>query len=143
LNSKEKKTMGLLDDVMGVVGMGNTNAQQQAGTLDMLLQYINSPQVGGIAGLQKMFQENGLGGIVSSWISTGQNLPISGDQLQSVLHGDALQNIAAKLGMDQSQVTSVLSGMLPTVVDSLTPNGQMPDSNALSQMMKGLAAGQA
>jgi uncharacterized protein YidB (DUF937 family) len=136
--------MGLLDDVMGMAGVGNAGTQpQRAGALSMLLEYINSPQVGGIAGLQQMFQEKGLGGVVASWIGTGQNLPVSADQLQSVLHCDALQNIAAKLGMDQGQVTSVLSQMLPHVVDKLTPTGQVPDATALSQMMKGLAAGQA
>ena len=137
--------MGLLDDVMGMAGMGNSVAQpqQHAGALSMLLEYIHSPQVGGIAGLQQMFQEKGLGGVVASWIGTGQNLPVSADQLQRVLHCDALQNIAAKMGMDQGQVTSVLSQMLPNVVDKLTPTGQAPDARALSQMMKGLAAGQA
>ena len=136
--------MGLLDDVLGMAGMGGASAQpqQHAGALGMLLDYINSPQVGGISGLQQMFQQKGLGGIVSSWIGTGQNLPISADQLQSVLHGNTLQEIAAKTGMDSGQLTSILSTMLPTVVDKLTPNGQVPDSGALAQMMKGLAAGQ-
>ena len=137
--------MGLLDDVLGMAGMaGNAGAQSQqhAGAMGMLLNYINSPQVGGISGLQQMFEQKGLGGLVASWIGTGQNLPISADQLQNVLHSDALQNIAAKTGMDPSQLTSVLSQMLPHVVDKLTPNGQVPDAGALSQMMKSLAAGQ-
>src|SRR5215468_6643139 len=118
--------MGLLDDVLGMAGMGNAaQSQQHAGALSAILNYINSPEVGGIAGLQKMFQEKGLGGIVSSWIGTGQNLPISADQLQSVLHSDALENIAAKTGMSSDQLTGVLSQMLPQVVDKLTPNGQV------------------
>lgn len=137
--------MGLLDEVVGMAGglMGGGQSQQHTGMLSMLVDYINSPQVGGISGLQQMFQEKGLGGIVSSWIGTGQNLPISPDQLQNVLHSDALQNIAAKTGMDPGQLSSILSQMLPNMVDKLTPNGQIPDSGALAQMMKGLAAGQA
>ena len=135
--------MGLLDDVMAMAGMGGgAQSHQHAGALGMLLNYINSPQVGGISGLQQMFQQKGLGSVVASWIGTGQNLPISADQLQSVLHGDALQNIAAKTGMDAGQLTSILSQMLPHAVDKLTPNGQVPDGGALAQMMKGLAAGQ-
>ncbi len=135
--------MGLLDDVMGMAGMGSTaNAQspQHAGALGMLLEYINSPQVGGISGLQQMFQQKGLGGVIASWIGTGQNLPISAGQLQSVLHSEALQNIVAKTGMDQAQAASVLSHMLPRLVDQLTPNGQVPELSALSQLTKGLAA---
>jgi uncharacterized protein YidB (DUF937 family) len=139
-----RKNMGLLDEVMGMAGMmgAGGQSQQHAGAMGMLLEYINSPQVGGISGLQQMFEQKGLGGVVSSWIGNGQNLPISPDQLQSVLHSDALQNIAAKTGMDPSQLTSVLSQMLPHVVDKLTPNGQVPESGALGEMMKGLAAGQ-
>ena len=135
--------MGLLDEVVGMAGglMGG-GQQQHAGALGMLLDYIQSPQVGGISGLQQMFEQKGLGGIASSWIGTGQNLPISPDQLQSVLHSDALQNMAEKTGMSTEQLSGVLSQMLPQVVDKLTPNGQAPDSSALAQMMKGLAAGQ-
>lgn len=136
--------MGLLDDVLGMAGMGGNAAQSQqgAGALGMILNYINSPEVGGIAGLQRMFQEKGLGNIIASWISTGQNLPISADQLQNVLHGGALQNMAAKSGLDVSQLTGIFSQLMPHAVDHMTPNGQIPDSSTLDQMMKGLAAGQ-
>jgi len=108
----------------------------------MILNFINSPEVGGVAGLQKMFEEKGLGNIISSWISTGQNLPISVDQLQNVLHGGALENMASKSGIDVSQLSSLFSQLMPHAVDQMTPNGQIPDSSALSQMMKGLTAGQ-
>jgi len=132
----------LLDDVLGMAGMGSAaQPQQHAGVLGMLLSYISSPQVGGISGLQQMFQQNGLGNIVSSWIGNGQNLPISSDQLQNVLHGSALENIATQSGMNMGQISSLLSQMLPNLVDKLTPNGQVPDAGALSQMMKGFAAG--
>lgn len=134
--------MGLLDEVLGKAGIGGAS-EQHAGTLSMIMEYINSPQVGGISGLQRMFQEKGLGGVIASWISTGQNLPISADQLQNVLHGDALQNMAAKTGIDPSQLTGIFSQLLPHVVDRMTPDGQVPDGSALAQMMKGLTAGQA
>jgi len=134
--------MGLLDDVLGMAGMGNAaQTQQHAGILNLLMSYITSPQVGGISGLQQMFQQKGLGSLVSSWIGTGQNLPLSGDQLQNVLHGSTLENIATQSGMNLGQVSSLVSQMLPHLVDKLTPNGQVPDAGALSQMMKGLAAG--
>ena len=135
--------MGLLDDVLGMAGIGGSSqSSQHAGALSAVVDYINSPQVGGISGLQQMFHNQGLGGVISSWIGTGQNLPISQDQLQSVLHSEALQNVAAKAGIDPSQLTGMMAQLLPHVVDKLTPNGQIPDSGALAQMMKGLAAGQ-
>ena len=135
--------MGLLDDVLSMAGVGGgAQSSQHATAMGAVMDYINSPQVGGISGLQQMFHNQGLGAIISSWIGTGQNLPISQDQLQNVLHSEALQNVAAKAGIDPSQLTGMMAQLLPHVVDKLTPNGQVPDSGALAQMMKGLAAGQ-
>ena len=135
--------MRLFDDVLAMAGMGSAaQSPQHAGTLSMIMDFINSPQVGGIAGLQQMFQQKGLGSVVASWVGNGQNLPISVDQLHNVLQGGALQDLAAKSGMDTTQLAGLFSTLLPHVVDKLTPNGQVPDASALSQMMKGLAAGQ-
>jgi len=145
--------MGILDDIMSATGIGGATQavnpsgvtqQQQCSALSMILDYVNSPQVGGISGLQRMFQEKGLGGVVSSWIGTGQNLPISGDQLSSVLHSGALQQIAQKCGIDPGNLTSMMSTMLPQVVDKLTPNGQVPDNNSLQDLItsvRSMAAG--
>jgi uncharacterized protein YidB (DUF937 family) len=132
--------MGLFDEVVSMASGGGQ--APHSGALGAVMDYINSPQVGGIGGLQKMFHEQGLGGIISSWISTGQNLPISGEQLQNVLHSEALQNAAQKAGIDPSQLAGMMSTLLPHVVDKLTPNGQVPDAGSLTQMMKSLAAGQ-
>ena len=114
--------MGIFDEVekMGGALIG----ENHAGAMSAVTDYINSPQVGGISGLQKMFQEKGLGGLVSSWIGTGQNLPISTDQLNSVLHCDALNQVASKFGLDPNMLQSMMTQLLPHVVDKMTPNGQ-------------------
>src|SRR5258708_1957597 len=102
--------MGLFDEVLGMTGLGGSApSEQHSGALSAIMEYINSPQVGGISGLQQMFQDKGLGGVISSWIGTGQNLPVSADQLQSVLHGGVLDQMAAKAGIDPSQLTSMMS----------------------------------
>ena len=134
--------MGMFDEILSAAGVGGTaQAQEHSGALGAVMDYINSPQVGGISGLQQMFEQKGLGGVMSSWVGTGQNMPISADQLQNVLHSGALQQVAAKAGIDPTQLTSMMTTLLPHVVDHLTPNGQVPDSGMLSQIMKGLAAG--
>jgi uncharacterized protein YidB (DUF937 family) len=134
--------MGLFDEVLAMSGVsGSAQEQQHSGALSAIMGYINSPQVGGISGLQQMFQQRGLSGVFSSWVGSGQNLPISADQLQSVLHSGGLEQVATKAGIDPSQLTSMMSTLLPNMVDKMTPNGQVPDSGALAQMMKGLAAG--
>ena len=42
-------------------------------------------QPGGLQGLVQSFHDKGMGGLVSSWISSGPNPPISGDQVHQVL----------------------------------------------------------
>ena len=133
--------MGLLDEVLAMAGGTGAQQSQHASALGAILSLINSPQVGGLAGLQSMFQQGGLGHIMSSWIGNGPNLPVSANQLQNVLHGGALQQAAQQAGMDSSQFTSTMSTLLPHLVDKVSPNGQLPDASALQQMLKGLAAG--
>jgi uncharacterized protein YidB (DUF937 family) len=77
--------------------------------------------------LVQSFQQGGLGDIVNSWVSTGQNLPVSAEQLQSVLGGGRLQDIAAQLGVSPEQAAGSLADLLPQVVDKLTPNGRIPE----------------
>ena len=85
--------MGLLDDVVNAAsgGQGQSNNPIVGQVLDMIK---NHP--GGIMGLVESFHQNGLGGIISSWIGTGHNQPISGGQLQAVLGSSQIANLATK-----------------------------------------------
>jgi uncharacterized protein YidB (DUF937 family) len=116
--------MGLLDSVVGALAGGQSGGNN--GLVDVVMQLINS-QPGGLGGLVQSFQQGGLGEVVNSWVSTGQNLPVSAEQLQSVLGGGQLQNIAAQLGVSPEQASGSLADLLPQVVDKLTPNGQLPE----------------
>lgn len=116
--------MGILDSVVGALAGGQGGGSN--GLMDVVMQLINN-QPGGLGGLVQSFQQGGLGEIVNSWVSTGQNLPVSAEQLQSVLGGGALQDIAAKLGVSPEQAAGSLADLLPQVVDQLTPNGQLPE----------------
>ena len=126
--------MGLLDSVLGSLTQGGSGNQ----LLDSVIAIVNNPQTGGLEGLVKSFQDKGLGGIVDSWVSTGQNLPISADQIQQALGSGQLGSLAEKLGMSHGDASSRLAQLLPHVVDKLTPNGQIPDSGVLGQLLGSL-----
>lgn len=121
--------MGLLDSAFNMFG----NAQQSS-MLDpktRLLQAVlsllsNNGQTGGLNGLVERFQEAGLGHIIGSWIGPGQNLPISGEQIQQVLGGGSLEQISEETDLTQDETASHLSEMLPQLVDRLTPDGMAP-----------------
>ena len=89
---------------------------------------------GGLGGLLQSFQQGGLGHVFQSWIGTGQNLPISPDQLHGTVGSEWISKIAAATGLPPAQVEQHLSSLLPQIVDHLTPNGQMPQGDLGSQL---------
>lgn len=119
--------MDILNTIQSALGGGNKK--------DDLMSTVTS-LLGGQGGLDKLigqFASKGLGDVIGSWVDTGKNLPVSGDQLQNVLGKDTINNLASKLGMDNSALTSQLSNLLPDVVDKLTPNGKVPEGDILGQ----------
>lgn len=124
--------MDILNTVKSVLG-GGTGGKEP----DLMSTVLNlvGGQQGGLSGLVQQFAAKGLGDVAQSWVSTGKNLPISPDQLQSVLGSDVVKGIASKLGMDSNALTSQLSNILPQAVDKLTPDGKIPEGDILSQGM--------
>ena len=137
--------MGLLDQFSQMAGGlfgGDQQQQQQSPLLKMVLNFLSQSQGqgGGLSGLVAAFQKNGMGEVVSSWVSTGKNIPISADQVQQGLGPELVQKIVGQSGMNTNEACSQLSSLLPNVVDKLTPEGQVPDQNFLDEalaMLKG------
>jgi uncharacterized protein YidB (DUF937 family) len=124
--------MGLLDSVKSVLGSGS--GDKEPDLMSAIMNLVGG-QSGGLSGFVKQFASKGLGDVAQSWVSTGKNLPISPDQLQSVLGSDVVKGLASKLGMDNNALTSQLSNLLPQVVDKLTPDGEIPEGDILSKGM--------
>ena len=129
--------MGLLDSVIGALGGGGqAGGGGQSALLNIVMGMLanrSGGQQGGVAmggglgDLMAKFQQGGMGDVMSSWIGSGQNMPISGDQLSNVLGSDMLGKIASQLGISHGEAAGQLSQVLPQVVDKLTPNGQVPE----------------
>jgi uncharacterized protein YidB (DUF937 family) len=123
--------MGLLDSVIGMVAGGGQGGGGNAALLNAVVGMLagggsGGGQGGGLASILANAQKGGMGDVVSSWIGSGQNMPIGADQLNNVLGSDMVANIARQLGMSNGDAASQISQMLPDVVDRLTPQGQMP-----------------
>jgi uncharacterized protein YidB (DUF937 family) len=118
--------MGLLEtlsqQVKGALGgSGSDPSGLVAGVLDA----IQSKGPGGLESFVQDFHDKGLGGVVSSWIGTGPNQPITAAQVESVLGTDRVHTIAGKLGLPPAAVTTGLATVLPHVIDKLTPQGRV------------------
>ena len=127
--------MGLLDTLAGEAtrALSGAGGNAHPGMMDAVTGLFRERGGGGLSGLIAKFQQNGLGEAVSSWVSTGRNLPISAEQLQSVLGNAQVQAIAQKLGLSTAAVAQSLANLLPQAIDHLTPNGQVPSGNMVEQ----------
>jgi uncharacterized protein YidB (DUF937 family) len=127
--------MGLFDNVVkAATGTAPAADGSQSSLASAALSMLSS--CGGISGLLQQFNSKGLGNIVSSWISTGQNLPITREQLQSGLGEEQIKAIAAKAGISPEAANAGLAQILPQMVDRLTPNGQVPQGDLMSTGME-------
>ncbi len=127
--------MGLLENIAGQVS-GGAAGNTQDNLVSEILGMLGNQQSGGLAGLVQQFAGKGLGGIINSWVSTGENLPITPQQVEHGIGGDMISQLAGKLGIAPGALTQQLSAILPTVVDKLTPEGKIPEqSDLMSQGM--------
>ena len=133
--------MGLFDEfakhvVDAAQAFTEANTPQLAkGFLDVLQEH------GGIDGLVRRFQEQGLGDLIASWISTGPNQPITPEQLARVLDPEQLRELSRQAGVAMARLPEALTALLPTLVDRLTPDGEVPGPYQLLRMAVGFLRG--
>jgi uncharacterized protein YidB (DUF937 family) len=98
----------------------------------------NDGSGGGLGDIVGALQSGGLGDAVSSWLGSGDNLAVEPGQLQSALGDDQISAFAEKAGVSGSEASTLLAGILPQIVDKLSPEGQLPDAGGLDSMLGGL-----
>jgi uncharacterized protein YidB (DUF937 family) len=119
--------MSLLDLAGQLLGGGQQGGN--ATLMSAVLQMVNN-HPGGLPGLVSAFQEQGLGGVVSSWVGTGTNEAVAPQQVQSVVGDSQIEDVAAKLGISKEDASAKIAQLLPGIIDHLTPNGQVPSSGS-------------
>jgi uncharacterized protein YidB (DUF937 family) len=115
--------MGLLDGLLGNV-LGADGTQGQSPLVHVALQLIQ--QNGGLPGIISKFEHGGMAEHAGSWVGTGENIPITGNQLQEILGTGTIGQIAQQLGLSHGDASSGLAQVLPQIIDHLTPTGQVP-----------------
>lgn len=108
--------MGLLDGLLG----GAIGAEMATVVNGLIEKH------GGISGIVSQFEQQGLGDTVRSWVGTGENKPISPDQVHQALGADAVKEIAERMGVAPDVLAAKLAEILPKAVDHLTPGGTIP-----------------
>jgi uncharacterized protein YidB (DUF937 family) len=142
--------MGLLDGLLGnVIGsmlggnqtqnpFGAAGNQRQGGNVLLQIALSMLQQNGGLEGVLGKFRKGGLAQQADSWVGTGQNMNISGNQFQQVFGSSTISDLASQLGMPADQASSTMAQLLPELINGLTPQGQVPD-NADQEIAQGLS----
>ncbi|WP_030720122.1 YidB family protein [Streptomyces sp. NRRL F-2580] len=119
----------ILGALIGALGGGAGGGGQTAGGNG-----ANNP----LGGLLDMLARSGLADQAQSWIGTGENKPVSADQIKEALPDGALQQAAEQAGVSPEQAADQIARVLPQAVDRLTPQGQVP-SGSLEDIIKAQA----
>ena len=127
--------MGLFDSVAGAV-LGKLGGDQ-AGMAQMAMELFN--QNGGLSGVLDKVKAGGFSEQAASWVGAGANLPISAEQISSVLGNGAIAEMATKFGITPEVLSSQIAQHLPSVIDKMTPNGEVgANSNSLLGTVLGM-----
>jgi uncharacterized protein YidB (DUF937 family) len=130
--------MGFFDELTSGLAGKLFSGGDKNKLLENIMGLINNPQTGGLSGLAQQFKDKGLGDALSSWISTGNNLPVSADQIKRVLGADKIQQISENVGVSQEEASKGLASLLPEIIDKLTPDGKVPENDMLTQGLNAL-----
>jgi uncharacterized protein YidB (DUF937 family) len=125
--------LSLLDGIAAVADSLLSGSDKQKQLTSAALSRISDPATGGLLGLVNTLRQLGLDDVVSSWISTGENKPISSEQVQNALGEGQINQVAQNMGVSHQEVLTGLAGLLPQLIDKLTPDGKLPESRVLDQ----------
>jgi uncharacterized protein YidB (DUF937 family) len=128
---------GGLGDLLGAALGGGGGARSGGGNLlvtllplilTMLQNRGGAASAGGagLGGLLQQLQAAGLGQQADSWIGSGENLPVSEEQLRSAFGSDSIHELAVQAGVSDEEAGGGLAALLPELVNGLTPQGQLP-----------------
>ncbi len=146
--------MGLLDDILKQTTRDGGGQAAGLGAIADLV--MKNPQIiaaaiamlnpkdasvgggGGLADIVSSFNKGGLGDVMSSWVGGGPNKPVDAGALANVLGPDVLGQFARKAGIGSADASSVLASVLPELVNQMTPQGRVPQGNALDGVLGSL-----
>lgn len=117
--------MGLFDSVAGAV-MSKLGGEQ-GNMAQVAMEMFN--QNGGLGGIIEKFKASGMGEQAASWVGKGENLPVSAEQISSVLGSGVMADMAAKFGINPETLSTQIAEYLPAAIDKLTPDGEVTENS--------------
>ncbi len=120
-----------MDNIDDMIGGLTGQTEGGSGSADIVGAF--GGLIGGEGGLQNLvgqLQSSGLGNQVGSWVGIGPNQAVDPQELHQALGDDKVSQLASQSGLPIAQFLPLLAAALPSIVDALTPNGNVPAGNA-------------
>ena len=112
---------GLINDMADKFGLGATAGPLMQEVLSMV---TNSP--GGIGGFLNKLRSDGLGSQIASWLGNPKATALPVQELNRVISPTVLGDIASRVGLGTSAVSTAVAYALPRLIGVLTPDGKIP-----------------
>jgi len=133
--------MGILDSVLGSFLGGNANSSPLRPILAEVLSGLAGASSGGsqgstqpgLGGLLERFAQAGHGDVANSWVGNGPNQPIDPSALSHVFGQDQVNQWSQQTGLAPHDLLGQLAQFLPHAVNTMTPNGEIPQAGPRSQ----------
>ena len=109
---------GLFDEIGGMFQSGN----------------LGNTLSGGLGELVNRFKAAGQGHAATSWVASGDNLPVESRDLETALGDDTLTELQQKTGLSRADLLQRLGTSLPDVVNHFTPEGRLPTADEAARM---------
>ena len=135
--------------------MSNQWGQGAGGGLgDLLGALMGGGSADGLASLVGKLQQGGLGQEVESWVGHGENMPVAPERLAQAFGSNELAGLAQQFGGGAASggaMAGILAQLLPAVINGMTPQGRLPQSQAdmggglgdvLGSVLSGMMGGQ-
>jgi uncharacterized protein YidB (DUF937 family) len=89
---------------------------------------------GGLSDLVDQFRSKGKGDLAESWVNKGSNKPVAPEDLEQVLSNEQIAFLMGRTGLSREELLAGLSQELPKAVDTLTPEGRVPDEAEMKRL---------
>jgi len=91
-----------------------------------------------LTGVLDKLKASGLDDKVMSWIGKGENKPATAQEVKNALGPEEIGAVAKDMGVSEDEAADKIAKILPGLIDKLTPDGLVPDPDALAKKLTGL-----
>ena len=132
--------MSVIEDILGkVVEKAVGGDADKAKVIQALIPIVVALLAdGGLEKILDKMRSQGLSSQADSWIGSGGNESITGDQAKELIGSDKVAKIAEDAGIPEGEAADLVAEALPEVIDKVSPDGSEPLADEVGKALDSL-----